>query len=137
MVDRELILRKIAALEEYLDQLGEFRSLSVEAYRTDWKTQRIVDRTLHMAIETCLDVGDHLIADRRLRAPSTQAETFEILRDAGLLPASLAESLVRMARFRNLLVHEYATLEPAKVVAILHDSLDDLRSYRDEILKLA
>jgi uncharacterized protein YutE (UPF0331/DUF86 family) len=32
--------------------------------RADWKTQRIVDRTLQIAIEACLDVASHVVADR-------------------------------------------------------------------------
>ena len=47
VVDRELVLRKVAQLEEYLRQLDEYRQLSVESYQRDWKTQRIVERTLH------------------------------------------------------------------------------------------
>ena len=46
----------------------------------DWKTQRIVERTLHLAIKTCMDHADHIVADRRLRVPETGAESF---RDSG------------------------------------------------------
>lgn len=37
VVDRELVLRKVAALEGYLAELDEFRDITVEAYRADWK----------------------------------------------------------------------------------------------------
>ena len=35
-----------------------------------------------LAIETCVDVADDLVADRRLRVPETGAETFEVLAEA-------------------------------------------------------
>jgi uncharacterized protein YutE (UPF0331/DUF86 family) len=55
VIDRDLLLRKLADLAQYVDQVSEFRSVSVEDYRRNWKTQRIVERTLQMAIEACLD----------------------------------------------------------------------------------
>ena len=136
MVDRELVLRKVAALEGYLTELDEFRHITVEAYRADRKTQRIVERTLHLAIETCLDLAEHLIADRRLRVPASHAEAFEILREAGLITDPLAASLMQMARFRNILVHDYARIDAERVVRILAADLGDLGGFKQAVLNL-
>jgi uncharacterized protein YutE (UPF0331/DUF86 family) len=116
MVDRDLILRRLANLDTYLEQLAPYRAIEVGAYVQDWKTQRVVERTLHLAIETCMDVADHILADRRLRVPETGAESFEILADAGLLPKDLGTSLGLMVGFRNILVHDYTRLDPAIVI---------------------
>lgn len=124
-VDRELIFRKLADLELYVSQLSEFRGLSVEAYCDDWKVQRIVECTLEMAIELCVDLANHIIADRRLRVPSTYAEAFEVLGEASLLDAELSASMIRMAGFRNLVVHEYARIDAQAVVRILRERLPD------------
>ena len=56
MVDKILILRKLAELDQYLRQVKEYVGISVERYESDWKTQRIVERTLQMMIETCVDI---------------------------------------------------------------------------------
>ena len=134
VVDRELVLRKAAALEGYLGELEQFRNIDLETYRAEWKTQRVVERSLHLAIEVCLDLGDHLIADRGLRVPTTQAEIFEILQDAGMLDASVSQCLMQMARFRNLLVHDYARIEPDKVLKILREHLGDLDAFKRNVL---
>jgi uncharacterized protein YutE (UPF0331/DUF86 family) len=131
VVDKDLLLRKLADLEQYIDQVSEFRTVTVEEYRQDWKTQRIVERTLQMAIEACLDVATHVVADRRLRVASTYAEIFDVLGDAGLLEADLRKAMIRIARFRNILVHDYARIDPAVVVRILQEGLDDLRQFRE------
>lgn len=57
MVDKPLILRKLTELDEYLKQMGEFSSVTLEEYSRDWKVQRIVERTLQMMIETCADIA--------------------------------------------------------------------------------
>ena len=134
MVDRELVLRKAADLDQYLGQLSEYRDITVEQYRSDWKTQRIIERTLQMAIEVCLDVATHVIADRKLRVPATYAEAFEILSEAGLLDPGLRDVMVRVSGFRNLIVHEYARLDPAMIVRILREHLADLARFKTAVL---
>jgi uncharacterized protein YutE (UPF0331/DUF86 family) len=65
MVDKTLVLKKLASLEEYRNQLKEYSTLTVAGYRADWKVQRIVERTLQMMIELCADIAGHVIADRK------------------------------------------------------------------------
>jgi predicted nucleotidyltransferase len=89
VVERDLLRRKLAELTEYVGQVSEHRDLT--RYRAEWKTQRIVERTLQMAIETCLDIASHVLADRELGVPSTYAETFEILVEASLMSRALVE----------------------------------------------
>ncbi len=71
VVDRDLLLRKLADLDQYLSQVSEYRNITLDQYRGDWKIQRIVERTLQMAIEACVDIANHIIADRGLRIPAT------------------------------------------------------------------
>jgi uncharacterized protein YutE (UPF0331/DUF86 family) len=133
MVDRDLVLRRLAMLEAYLEQLGPYRGIDIEGYRQDWRTQRIVERTLHLAIETCMDVADHIVADRRLRVPETGAESFEILAEANLVPQELGTSLASMVGFRNILVHDYTRLDPTIVIRVLRTDVDDLSRFREAV----
>lgn len=57
-----------------------------------------------------------------------------MLGEAGLLPGDLLGALVSMARFRNVLVHDYTPLDPDRVVGILRDHLGDLRRFREAVL---
>ena len=41
MVDKVLVLKKLASLMEYRKQLNEYSTLTVAEYRADWKVQRI------------------------------------------------------------------------------------------------
>ena len=130
MVDRDLILRKLADLDQYLAQVSEYRGITVDEYRRDWKVQRIVERTLQVAIEVCVDVATHVIADRGLRVPATYAEAFDVLGEGGLLDPGLRAEMVRMAGFRNVLVHEYTRVDPEIVIRILEGHLDDLARFK-------
>jgi uncharacterized protein YutE (UPF0331/DUF86 family) len=135
VVDRDLLRRKLAELAAYVSQVSEYRDLTVERYRADWKTQRIVERTLQMAVEACLDVASHVIADRGLRAPSTYAETFEVLVEAGLMSPELGHAMVEMTGFRNVVVHEYARIDADTVIRILREHLADFGRFETEALR--
>jgi uncharacterized protein YutE (UPF0331/DUF86 family) len=130
VVDRDLILRKLSDLERYIAQVSEYRMIDAEQYRDDWRSQRIIERTLQMAIEACVDIASHVIADRGLPVPATYAEVFDVLGQAGLIDRALRDAMVKMARFRNLIVHEYTRIDPGIVVHILRYDLDDLTRFR-------
>jgi len=58
MVDKALLLRKLAELEEYLGQIREYSNIIVKEYSEDWKTQRIVERTLNPNVAKVEDAAD-------------------------------------------------------------------------------
>lgn len=136
MVDKTLILRKLAELEECLGQIREFSSLSIEEYSGDWKTQRIVERTLQIMIELCIDIAGHIISDKKLRVPVTYADTFKSLAEAGLISSEVFRVMEKMAKFRNIVVHQYERVDVAIVIMILREHLDDFLAFRDAILKI-
>ena len=86
-----------------------------------------------VAIETCIDAGHHIIASEGLRAPSDYADVFAVLAEAGFVPAELAPRLLLMARFRNLLVHEYLAVEDERVAETLRSSLGHLEAFKTSI----
>ncbi len=135
LVDYLLIQRKLAELDTYLEQISQYRSISVQNYRADWKVQRIIERTLQLMIEICLDIASHIISDRNLRPPVTYADTFVVLEENGLIDSELSEKLQKMARFRNILVHHYERIDPEIVVGILRKDLDDFRRFKETLLE--
>lgn len=136
MVDKPLILRKLTELDEYLKQMGEFSSVTLEEYSRDWKVQRIVERTLQMMIETCADIANHIISDRGYRTPDNYGDTFRVLHENGVLKNNLFEIMLKMARFRNIVVHQYDKVDEAIVIGIMRNNLNNFTAYRDAILKI-
>lgn len=136
MVDKTLILRKLAELEEYLGQIKEFSAISAEEYSSDWKTRRIVERTLQIMIELCIDIAGHIISDRKLRVPVSYADTFKSLGEAGMITPKIIDIMGKMAKFRNVIVHQYESVDTAIVIIILHKHLDDFLQFRNAILDI-
>jgi len=135
MVDVALVLRKLASLDDYRKQIAEFSSVTVDDYRGDWKVQRIVERTLQMMIELCTDIAGHIIADQALRAPETYADTFRVLGEAGILTTEQMTVMEKMAKFRNVVVHQYEAVDAEIVALILRKHLDDFQLFSDAIAR--
>ncbi len=91
---------------------------------------------MHLAIEACIDVADHLVADRRLRVPETGAESFEILAEAGLLSAELGSALASKVGFRNILVRDYARIDSEIMIRVLRTDLRDFERVRAAVTPL-
>jgi uncharacterized protein YutE (UPF0331/DUF86 family) len=133
VVDKNLILRKLSDLSDLREQIDEFQGISVRRYAADWKVQRIVERTLQLMIEICLDVANHIISGRGYRRPIGYADHFTVLRETGVLSARLAARLEKMARFRNLIVHNYDKIDAAVVVGLLKRSLSDFDDFKSTV----
>ena len=107
MVDKALIGRKFERAEHYLKQIRLKKDPGITVFVKDNDLQSIILFNLIQAIQACIDMGSHIISDSEWETPSTQAEIFEILASKKVITKALAQRLIRMAGFRNRIVHEY------------------------------
>jgi len=136
LVDKLLVGRKLAEIEVYLKQIREYSKISVKTYKDDWKTQRIIERTLQILIEICMDIANHLISDKDLRLPTGYADAFKVLTENNIISNELSRTMEKMSKFRNVIVHQYEGIDPAIVVSILHKNLADFEKYKKAVLKI-
>jgi uncharacterized protein YutE (UPF0331/DUF86 family)/predicted nucleotidyltransferase len=114
-VDVQRLTDLLRLLADDLRSLQEKAAATRDEYCGSRDLQAIVERRLQTATESCINVGNHLIARLKLGVPSDYADVFRILSRSGLLPVDLAERMADLARFRNLLVHVYWTIDHAQV----------------------
>lgn len=128
-----------ALLDRLREETGDLRRLA--AREGDLLAQpdllAAVKYRFVVAIETCLDAGQHVISSEGLRAPQDYADVFAVLGEAGFLPRALVPALQDMARFRNLLVHGYLHVDDERVLEILRTRLGDLDAFRVELARSA
>lgn len=139
MVDREKLAKYILELERYIEQLKELKHYNREEFLSDWKIYDLVDRKLHLVLETYLAIGEIIIGEKKLRKPDTYADIPRILFENKVIGNALKEQLVDLARFRNVLVHEYVALDHGIVYkhlqnapAIIAEFLKAIKSYFSE-----
>jgi uncharacterized protein YutE (UPF0331/DUF86 family) len=131
MTDAELLAKRLAALQSYVEQLRRFGK--PEALETDVKEQRFVLHTLQLAMQSALDIASHIVSDEWLGEPEKNQELFWLLARGGWIDGRLAAALAGMSGMRNILVHEYLTVDLDKVRQVLRDDLDDLLDFAQAI----
>ena len=86
-----------------------------------------------VAIESCIDMCNHVISRNGFRAPEDYGDTFRVMSEEGALELEFTDDLVKMAKFRNRLVHIYLEVESKQVYEILQNRLDDFKKFVDSI----
>jgi uncharacterized protein YutE (UPF0331/DUF86 family) len=129
-------MRKLAELETYIKQIQEYSTITVKEYSRDWKIQRIVERTLQMMIELCVDIANHIIADKKYRIPTSYSDTFQVLEEEDIISKKQYKTMKNMSQFRNIIVHHYDKIDETIVINILKRNLKDFFEFRDSVLKI-
>ena len=127
--EEDAILSRLELLLQYKTQLVEIPAPNFQEYDHNFLIHKAAERLLQTAVEACLDIGKHIIAQERLRFPKDNQEVFTVLSEEEIIPKDLLPHLQDMARFRNLLVHEYAKIDNAIVYGILKKRLEIGRAH--------
>jgi uncharacterized protein YutE (UPF0331/DUF86 family) len=135
-MDRDVVLNKLESLRRCLRRVQEKTPASISLLVEDYDLQDIIALNLERAIQTCVDIGLHIISDLEVPVPETMAQTFETLKKAGCLDSATAERMVKAVGFRNTAVHAYQEIDWNIVYRISTEHLDDFRDFARQILKL-
>lgn len=131
MTDADLLAKKLAEIETHVRELRTQADL--DRMHEDVKEERFVAHTLQLAVQAALDTASHIVSDDRLGEPQTNEELFTLLERHGWIAPELAAELRSMARFRNLLVHDYARIDLEKVEDIVRNHLGDLEAFVEAV----
>lgn len=126
MVDKALVAAKIAAVRDATARVRSVLPASVDAFVGDRTTREVVTLNLLVAIQDCLDLATHCLADEGWDVPETYADVFAALAEHAVVPRELATRLAAAAAFRNLVAHQDGALDWRRVYALAATDLDDL-----------
>jgi uncharacterized protein YutE (UPF0331/DUF86 family) len=129
VVDRALLATKIAVVRDAVERVHSVLPPSPDAFGADRTTREIVTLNVFVAIQACLDLAAHWLADAGWEIPATYAELFESLARHGVIDRELATSLAGPAAFRNLIAHQYGALDWRRVHALASSNLGDLERF--------
>lgn len=127
------IVSKLGKLEEYLKYLTEIQKVNKESFVSDYRLYGLAERYLQLSIEILLDVSKLLIISEHLRQPLDNQDGFVILVENNILGQELANNLIGIAGFRNILVHEYENIDRGLVYDRLITRLDTFTNFQSEI----
>ena len=123
---------------EYYLLLLDSRKLPYDSFIHDPIHYGSTERFLHLAIESCLNIGNRLISlyqfSKPVATPDTYADIFKEMYRLGVVDDYFLQRLIKMAGFRNRLVHLYWEIDKETVYGFLQNNLDDFKLFQQNVV---
>ena len=108
---------------------------SLSRVRTIYQSDPGLEEMIHLdaltlnverACQGAIDLAMHVVALEHLGMPQSQADAFRLLADAERIDSSLANRMIGMCGFRNILIHQYQELESESLRKVAEEHWRDL-----------
>ncbi len=129
------MLERLAQLELNIATLDEFRKEhTAEEVSGKMTLQWTLRYGLVESIQIVIDTACHVCSANNLGTPKNYGDCIRFLVQFGYIEQSLARPILAMIGLRNLLIHEYTSIDGKRLYAFLGE-LDVFRSYAAAIKK--
>jgi uncharacterized protein YutE (UPF0331/DUF86 family) len=132
-LEKDIIIKRLNGIEAELEELKKLGRLSREQFQAGdgWKLAQF---HLYRALEGVFNIGSHILSRIPGAAASQYKEIAQKLGENKIVPQDFAgNQLVKMAKYRNRLVHFYAEVSPKELYLIIQNDLDDFNVYLSAI----
>lgn len=133
MVKISVLYRKITHINGNLKRLKSKQHYTEEEFLSNLDIREIVLLNLQQAIQGCVDIGTHIIADEDWGVPGSLSEVFYKLEEHEIIPTPLVELLIPMVGFRNLIIHQYEEIDFRIVYHIFQNRIQDIEAFLDAV----
>ena len=137
MIDHTILARQIAAVRDAAARIRDVLPAQPQALAADRTTREVVTLNLFVAIQECLSLATHWLADEGWEVPETYAGVFRALAERGVLEHDLAARMAAAAGLRNLIAHRYGALDWTLVHDVAGNRVEDLLRFCDVLADAA
>jgi uncharacterized protein YutE (UPF0331/DUF86 family) len=130
VIKSEVIRKRLNKLDEYLQILYGLQKYTLEEFLSDPEHYASVERFLHMAIESTIDMGGHIVSGLGMGEVNWYSDIAAIMEEKGYISVDLREKWIRIVGFRNILVHQYIEVDRKIVYDVLQNKLGDLEELK-------
>jgi uncharacterized protein YutE (UPF0331/DUF86 family) len=135
-MDRDLLSEKLESLRRCVARIEQRRARSVEGLTADPDRQDILALNLTRAVQPCIDMAVHVLADSDRPLSVTMGEAFTALAEERVIDAELAARMRAAVGFHDVAVHAYDRLDWDIVHAVSHEGLHDFERVGARIASL-
>lgn len=115
-LNADLINRRIVALKEEVRYLKtRLLTKPLDNIIGNDDLRRAFERSVEISVEAMLDVCKHVVAALGLGVAETYSDYVRNLLAKDIMPHELGESLLKLVRWRNIIVHRYLEIDYTKL----------------------
>ena len=131
--DQEKMVKLVSELRKSVARLTDIAKLPQDEFLND--PDKIGSTKYHfiVAIESSIDMCNHIISRNGYRVPEDYGDTFRVMGEVGALDTDFSDDLRNMAKFRNRLVHLYWEVDDQQLYEILQNRLVDFKKFLDSL----
>lgn len=127
------IAKLISEMRKAVSRLLFLKTLDKESFLNDLDKIGSAKYNFVVAIESAIDICNHIISQNGYRVPEDYADTFQILGEQGAFDKDFVKVMKDMAKFRNRLIHIYWEVDDRQIYGIMRSHLDDFKTFIDKI----
>lgn len=131
MVDENVVSQKLKELYRRIRRIRSLCPTDPEGFGED--AQELISFNLLLAVQICVDLATHLIADEGWEPAETAREGFERLGERGVTSPETTRDLRRAVGFRNVVAHGYSGVDPSQILDAAMHGLPDLERFAAEV----
>lgn len=135
MTNKNVIYAKIENLRRCVSRIQSKTPSDSLVLLEDYDIQDIISINLERAIQVCVDIASHIIADSDAIAPDSMKKSFNVLSRLEFIDAETADKLIAAVGFRNIAVHAYQEVDWNIVYSIITKELSVFNSFAKQIVK--
>jgi len=129
------IKKNLSLIQEFLSGLNELSGISEVDFLSDKRNPASAESYLRRSLESVFDIGRHILAKsygvKELEYKKIALE----LGEKGIVDKEYARVLLKMAGYRNRMVHLYQEITPEEIYGILKNHLSDIDRFVSEIFR--
>jgi len=130
-VDKPLLAAKLASLQRCVSRL-EGKRPQLGRIDDDWDLQDVIALNLQRAVQLCVDLAAHILADLDVQRPRGMADSFTQLAQCGVISPDVAENLRRAVGLRNIAMHAYTDLDWRVVASVVQNHLGVFKTVAEQ-----
>jgi len=137
MVRPEVAAARVARAQAWLSDAEGLLAAPPDKFVADRTGRDLALFYLFLAIQECIDLAAHWVADEGWAPPDDAGSTFDVLADRGVIPRSVADGLRGAAGLRNRIAHGYAMLDYRRVQEESRAGIRPLRVFLEAVASAA
>lgn len=125
----EKINKRIFYIEETLKNLYEIKSRGKENFLKDSILVSAAESNIRKALEAIFDIARHILAKSYGYKDLEYKQMAKLLAKNKIVSESYLPTLIKMAGYRNRLVHFYFEITPEELWSIIENNLSDFEEF--------
>lgn len=131
----EIIKRLAVLIREQLADITKMGAgVEYEAFQRDKKLRKAIEWSIVSAVETCVNIGRHIISQKSYRIPENSREVFEVLAENGVISELVLKKMKMAVGYRNMAIHRYGDIDTHTTYVIMKKNYKDIEELLKQVL---